>query len=64
MFPLGKMEINSVAGLISLTKSQSPTDDNPSLQDIDTPSDEDDEYGKGDCFKQGNGWCFFGGSHF
>ncbi|XP_031551944.1 tubulin polyglutamylase complex subunit 2-like [Actinia tenebrosa] len=45
MFPLGKMEINSVAGLIPLTKSQTPADDNPSLLDVDSLTDEEDEQG-------------------
>ncbi|KAK3753503.1 hypothetical protein QZH41_017993 [Actinostola sp. cb2023] len=40
---LGKLEINSVAGLTSLTQNFSSNNDNPSLRDIDT--DEEDENG-------------------
>ncbi|XP_020907255.1 tubulin polyglutamylase complex subunit 2 isoform X2 [Exaiptasia diaphana] len=42
---LGKMEINSVAGLTSLTQNISNSDDNPSLRDVDTISDEKDDHG-------------------
>jgi len=43
---LGKMEINSVAGLTSLTQNTPQNNDNPSVRDIDTPTDEQDENGK------------------
>ena len=46
VLPLGKMEINPVASMVALTKSQaSLNDEKPSLADLDTESDEEDSQG-------------------
>ena len=46
VLPLGKMELNPVAGLALLSKSSSISDDKPSLADLDSDSDEEDDQGK------------------
>ena len=45
VLPLGKMEVNSVAGLVSLTKPTSISDDRPTLADLDSEFDEKDGQG-------------------
>ncbi|XP_032217949.1 tubulin polyglutamylase complex subunit 2 isoform X1 [Nematostella vectensis] len=45
VLPLGKMEINPVASLVPLTKASTTMCDNPSLADIDSDTDEQDENG-------------------
>ena len=46
VLPLGKMEINPVAGLVSLSKTTTVSDDKPSLADIDSDADEEDDKGR------------------
>lgn len=45
VLPLGKMELNPVAGLVLLSKASSISDDKPSLADLDSDSDEEDNQG-------------------
>lgn len=45
VLPLGKMELNPVAGLVLLSKATSISDDKPSLADLDSDSDEEDNQG-------------------
>ena len=45
VLPLGKMELNPVAGLVLLSKASSISDDKPSLADLDSDSDEEDDQG-------------------
>lgn len=45
VLPLGKMELNPVAGLVLLSKSTTVSDDKPSLADLDSDTDEEDEQG-------------------
>ena len=45
VLPLGKMELNPVAGLVLLSKSTTVSDDKPSLADLDSDTDEGDEQG-------------------
>lgn len=42
---LGKMELNPVAGLVLLSKASTISDDKPSLADLDSDSDEEDDQG-------------------
>jgi len=39
------MELNPVAGLVLLSKASSISDDKPSLADLDSDSDEEDDQG-------------------
>ena len=45
VLPLGKMELNPVAGLVLLSKASTISDDKPSLADLDSDSDEEDDQG-------------------
>ena len=46
VLPLGKMEVNAVAGMVALTKSQTTlNDEKPSLADLDTEDDVMDSQG-------------------
>ena len=45
VLPLGRMELNPVAGLVLLSKSTTVSDDKPSLADLDSDTDEEDEQG-------------------
>ncbi|XP_068691129.1 tubulin polyglutamylase complex subunit 2-like [Montipora foliosa] len=45
VLPLGKMELNAVASLILLSKATNISDDKPSLADLDSDTDEEDEQG-------------------
>lgn len=45
VLPLGKMELNPVAGLVLLSKATSISDDKPSLADLDSDSDKEDDQG-------------------
>lgn len=40
------MELNPVAGMVLLSKASSISDDKPSLADLDTDSDEEDDQGR------------------
>ena len=46
VLPLGKMELNPVAGLVLLSRATAVCDDKPSLADLDSEEDDDDEHGK------------------
>ena len=39
------MELNPVAGLVLLSKSTTISDDKPSLADLDSDTDEEDDHG-------------------
>ena len=45
VLPLGKMELNPVAGLVLLSRATAVCDDKPSLADLDSEEDDDDEHG-------------------
>ena len=45
VLPLGKMELNPVAGLVLLSRATAVCDDKPSLADLDSKEDDDDEHG-------------------
>ena len=45
VLPLGKMELNPVAGLVLLSRATAVCDDKPSLADLDSDEDDDDERG-------------------
>ena len=45
MLPLEKMELNPVAGLVLLSRATAVCDDKPSLADLDSEEDDDDEHG-------------------
>ena len=45
VLPLGKMELNPVAGLVLLSRATAVCDDKPSLADLDSDEDDDDEHG-------------------
>ena len=45
VLPLGKMELNPVAGLVLLSKSTTVSDDKPCLADLDSDTDDEDNQG-------------------
>ena len=45
VLPLGKMELNPVAGLVLLSKATAISDDKPCLADLDSDIDEVDDQG-------------------
>lgn len=45
VLPLGKMELNPVAGLVLLSKATAVSDDKPCLADLDSDTEEVDDQG-------------------
>ena len=45
VLPLEKMELNPVASLVLLSRATAVCDDKPSLADLDSEEDDDDEHG-------------------
>ena len=46
VLPLGKMELNPVVGLVLLSKATTVSDNKPSLADLDSDTDSEDDQGK------------------
>ena len=46
VLPLGKMELNPVVGLVLISKATTVSDNKPSLADLDSDTDSEDDQGK------------------